>query len=377
MPLASALPLSGIRIIELAGIGPGPYAGQLLADMGADVIVVNRPGGSPPLIENRGKHSIIVDLQKPDGAEIVLKLCETADAIFEGLRPGVVERLGVGPEACHARNPKLVYGRMTGWGQTGPWATTAGHDLTYIAITGALAAMGEPGRIPTPPLNLVGDYGGGSLFLVNGLLAALLRAERTGEGDIIDAAIIDGVSSMMGLFYGLAGFGQWSPARGANMIDGGLPYYRCYETADGKYIAVGALEPQFFAALLKGLNIDPKDYGGQTDKDRHAAQITLLETTFKARTRDAWAAHFDGTDACVAPVLTYEEAPGHPQIKARGGLEQHGPYRQPRTAPAFTQSAPYTATEVAKAGAHTDVILTDLGLGSAEIEALRQSGTIA
>jgi len=230
-------PLSGYRIIELAGIGPGPYAGQLFADMGAEVILINRPGamGDIPMISNRGKRTIKLDLRTPDGVKILLEIVKTADAIFEGLRPGVVERLGVGPEACHAINPKLVYGRMTGWGQTGPWAKVAGHDINYISITGALGAMGKKGEPPAPPLNLVGDYGGGTMFLVTGMLAALLKAEKTGTGEIVDAAMIDGVSSLMTMFHSLAGLGQWKPQRQSNLLDGAMPYYRCYTTQDKKF----------------------------------------------------------------------------------------------------------------------------------------------
>lgn len=328
-------PLTGYRIIELAGIGPGPYAGMLLADMGAEVIVVNRPGFAIPSVHDRGKRSIVIDLRQPGGAQVLLDLVATADALIEGLRPGVTERLGVGPEDCHAVNPKLVYGRMTGWGQTGPWAKTAGHDLNYVSITGALAAMGEAGKPPTPPLNLVGDYGGGTMFLVTGMLAALLQAEKTGQGEVVDAAMIDGVNSMMSMFHSLAGISQWTPEREANLLDGGMPFYRCYETSDGKYMAVGCIEPQFFALFLQLMEIDPDDFGGQMDKREHAAQHAKLEALFKTKTRDEWAAIFDGTDACTSPVLDYTEAPDHAQNRARGGLEKHGMFVHSRPAPVF------------------------------------------
>lgn len=328
-------PLDGYRIIELAGIGPGPYAGMLLSDMGAEVILINRPGFAIPTVHDRGKTSITIDLRKPDGAQVLLDLVATSDAIIEGLRPGVVERLGIGPEACHAVNPKLVYGRMTGWGQTGPWAKTAGHDLNYISITGALAAMGKKGEPPTPPLNLIGDYGGGTMFLVMGMLAALLQAERTGKGDVIDAAMIDGVNSMMSMFHSLAGLGQWKPEREANLLDGGMPFYRCYETSDAKFMAVGCIEPQFFTEFLRLLEVDPVEFGGQMDKREHAGQHAKLEATFKTKTRDAWVAIFDGTDACTSPVLDYIEAADHPQNRARGGLTKHGMFVHSRPAPVF------------------------------------------
>ena len=328
-------PLSGYRIIELAGIGPGPYAGMLLADMGAEVIVVNRPGFAIPSVHDRGKTSIAIDLRKPEGAQVLLDLVAKSDALIEGLRPGVVERLGVGPDACHAVNPKLVYGRMTGWGQTGPWAKTAGHDLNYVSITGALAAMGKKGEPPAPPLNLIGDYGGGTMFLVTGMLAALLQAERTGQGEVIDAAMIDGVNSMMSMFHSLAGIGQWTPERESNLLDGGMPFYRCYETSDGKYMAVGCIEPQFFKVFLDLIEVDPDSFGGQMDKREHAAQHANLEAVFKTKTRDDWAAIFTGTEACTTPVLDYIEAQKHPQNRARGGLNKHGMFVHSRPAPVF------------------------------------------
>jgi alpha-methylacyl-CoA racemase len=349
-------PLSGYRIIELAGIGPGPYAGMLLADMGAEVIVVNRPGFAIPSVHDRGKTSIAIDLRKPEGAQVLLDLVAKSDALIEGLRPGVVERLGVGPDACHAVNPKLVYGRMTGWGQTGPWAKTAGHDLNYVSITGALAAMGKKGEPPAPPLNLIGDYGGGTMFLVMGMLAALLQAERTGQGEVIDAAMIDGVNSMMSMFHSLAGIGQWTPEREANLLDGGMPFYRCYETSDGKYMAVGCIEPQFFKVFLDLIEVDPDSFGGQMDKREHAAQHAKLEAVFKTKTRDDWAAIFTGTEACTTPVLDYIEAQKHPQNRARGGLNKHGMFVHSRPAPVF--GADYDVPDPALAslnGARDDI----------------------
>jgi len=369
-------PLEGIRVIELAGIGPGPYAGQLLADMGAEVIVINRPGpmGAIPNLSNRGKKMVTLNLRKPGGAAIVLDLVRTADVLFEGLRPGVTERLGVGPADCHKVNPKLVYGRMTGWGQTGPWASMAGHDINYISITGALGAMGRKGTPPSPPLNLVGDYGGGSLFLMNGILAALLKAERTGQGDIIDAAIIDGTNSMMSVLHMLDGLGQWSEERGINMLDGAWPFYRCYETKDGKFMAAGPLEPKFFAEMLRLLEIDSAAYGGQMDKASFPEQHAMLEAKFASKTRDDWAKIFDGSDACVTPVLTYAEAPTHPQNAARGGLRKQGPFVHPRPAPGFEGSDTDPDFVVTGPNDAAADIFAELGYDPAKLAALKAAG---
>ena len=361
-------PLEGIRVLELVGIGPGPYAGQLLADLGAEVIAIDRPAPRPPLVTDRGKRSVILDLRAEGAAEAVLKLSETADLLIEGFRPGVAERLGVGPEAVHARKPSLVYGRMTGWGQTGPWAKTAGHDINYVALTGALHAMGEAGRPPTPPLNLVGDYGGGSLFLVTGLLAGLLRARTTGEGSVVDAAIVDGVASLMGVVPSLAALGMWSAERQDNMIDGGAPYYRCYACQDGGYMAAGPIEPQFFAIMLDTLGIDPSDYGGQNDKERWPKQHAMLEAKFAERTRDEWAAAFAGTDACVTPVLTWREAREHPQGAARALYPETHDRVQPKVAPVLGTDAP--VPPLPDRGAHTDEVLSGLGLTADDIARL-------
>jgi alpha-methylacyl-CoA racemase len=375
-------PLTGIRIIELAGIGPGPYAGMLLADMGAEVIQVNRPAGAKgmatfPTVHDRSKTPIAVDLRKPEGVQLVLDLVAQSDGLIEGLRPGVTERLGIGPEACHAVNRKLVYGRMTGWGQSGPWAKTAGHDLNYISITGALAAMGKSGEPPRPPLNFVGDYGGGTLFLVSGMLAGFLQAERTGKGTVVDAAIIDGVNSMMGIIHTLAAMGQWSSDRDAHLLDGAMPYYRCYTCKDGKFIAVGCIEPQFFAEFLRLLEIDPAEFGSQHDKREHAAQIERLKVLFLTRDRDAWAALFDGSDACVSPVLDYTEAPNHPQNAARGGLKEVGPFVHPRAAPVFDGALDDPNGTLRSSNDARDEILDMLGYDAARIQALQDGGVIA
>ena len=370
-------PLTGYRIIELAGIGPGPYAGMLLSDMGADVILISRPGPSLLTIHDRGKTPVAINLRDPEGAAVLLDLVGESDALIEGLRPGVVERLGIGPDAAMARNPKLVYGRMTGWGQTGPWAKTAGHDLNYISITGALGAMGRKGEPPMPPLNLIGDYGGGTMFLVTGILAALLQAERTGRGQVVDAAMIDGVNSMMSMFHALAGFGQWTWERESNLLDGGMPFYRCYETSDGKYMAVGCIEPQFFAEFLTLLEIDPEDFGGQMDKRQHAAQHAHLEALFKTRTRDDWAAVFDGSDACTSPVLDYVEAKDHPQNAARHALTPVGPFTHPRPAPVFGGDYGVPDYDIPAANSGRDAVAALLGYDEARVAELIQSNIFA
>ena len=302
-------PLNGIKVIELAGIGPGPYTGQLLADMGADVIVVDRPGPAlPKAVDGRGKRSIMLDLKKPEAVEALLKMVASADVLIEGLRPGVTERMGVGPDACHAVNPKLIYGRMTGWGQTGPWSQMAGHDINYISMTGVLNAIGKAGQPPVPPLNMVGDFGGGTMFLVTGILAALVERATTGKGNIVDAAIIDGTHSLMSFVHGMAGLGQWRTDRESNLLDGAAPFYRCYTTSDGKFVAVGCIEPQFFAAMMERLPIDKEAYGGQHEQSKWAQQHKMLEEGFASKARDEWEAAFALTDACVTPVLDYVEA---------------------------------------------------------------------
>lgn len=369
-------PLQGVKVIELAGLGPAPYCGQLLSDMGADVILVERPGGGVFLTHNRGKRSIALDLRREGAAEIVLKLVRRADVLIEGLRPGVTERLGVGPDDCHAVNKKLVYGRMTGWGQTGPWAPMAGHDINYISITGALGAMGEAGKPPPPPLNLVGDYGGGSLFLLSGILAGLINAQRAGVGDVVDAAIIDGANSMMGIVHSLASQQLWSPERQRNFLDGGAPYYRCYETFDAKYMAVGCIEPQFFAEMLALLDLSPEEFGGQNDVAAWPAQHKVLEDCFAKKARDEWAAIFDGRDACVTPVLNYDEAASHPQNAARDSLVTAGHVTMPGAAPRLAGADKPVDTQTPKKSAQMREILREAGYSTAEIEALVQDKVI-
>ena len=362
--------LKGIRVIELAGIGPAPYAGQLLAEMGAEVIVINRPGISVPTIDSRGKKSIVVDIKKPEGVSIVLELCKTASVIIEGLRPGVTERLGLGPKVCHDINPKIIYGRMTGWGQTGPWANMAGHDINYISITGALNAIGVEGQVPSPPLNLIGDYGGGTMFLIMGILASLIKAQKTGVGEIVDAAIIDGTTSMMGIVHSLHSLGQWTNKRQSNLLDGSMPFYRCYETKDHKYMAVGCLETKFFNIMLSCLNIDKVSFGSQHDKGLWAKQNKTLEDLFFMKTRDEWSIIFNDTDACVTPVLSYTEAASHPQNVNRSNLIDIDGFIQTGPAPRFSNSDANIDFSIPKSGADTRSILKEIGYNESLIDEL-------
>ncbi|WP_374540314.1 CaiB/BaiF CoA transferase family protein [Sphingorhabdus sp.] len=370
-------PLNGIKVIELAGIGPGPYAGQLLADMGADVIVVDRPGPAlPKAVDGRGKRSIMLDLKKPEAVEALLKLVAGADVLIEGLRPGVTERMGVGPDACHAVNPGLIYGRMTGWGQTGPWSQMAGHDINYISMTGVLNAIGKAGQPPVPPLNMVGDFGGGTMFLVTGILAALVERATTGKGNIVDAAIIDGTHSLMSFVHGMAGLGQWRTDREANLLDGAAPFYRCYATADGKFVAVGCIEPQFFAAMMERLPIDADSYGGQHDRSKWAQQHAQLEAVFASKTRDEWEAAFALTDACVTPVLDYVEAAAHPANAERSAVVQDGKWLHPQIAPRLSSQSRADSFTIASRGGDYAAILGEAGLASAEVENLVSGGAV-
>jgi alpha-methylacyl-CoA racemase len=316
-------PLSGLRIVEFEGIGPGPFCGMLLSDLGADVIRIDGPrsrsGGGAKDVTGRGRRSISLDLKTPGDVETCLKLLEKADALIEGYRPGVLDKLGLGPDVVHARNPRLVYGRMTGWGQFGPLAKAAGHDLNYIALTGALWATGRAGQPPAPPLNLIGDYGGGALYLAFGLLAGVIHARTTGEGQVVDAAMTDGAASLTSMFWGMRAAGVWRDARNANLLDGGAHFYDCYETADGKWVSIGSIEPQFYALLLEktGLDGDP-DFGHQMNPAGWPALSERLAAVFKSKTRDEWCAIMEGSDVCFAPVLDWSEAPAHPHNAARG-----------------------------------------------------------
>lgn len=367
-------PLAGLRVLEIAGIGPGPFCCMMLADLGAEVLRIDRPDGppgNPADVLGRGRRSVALDLKSPAAIAAVLRLVEGADVLVEGFRPGVMERLGLGPEACHARNPRLVYGRMTGWGQDGPLAQAAGHDITYIALTGALWSMGRAGQRPVPPLNLVGDFGGGGMLLAYGIMAALFEAGRSGRGQVVDAAMTDGSATLMGAFFGLLAQGRWKNEREANRLDGACPYYDTYECADGKFVAVGALEPQFFALLLKGLGLDPARFAVREDPARWPAIKAEFAEVFRRHPRDHWAALFDGTDACVAPVLDLEEAPRHPHNAARGTFFDRGGGVQPAPSPRFSRTPPGEPGPAPRRGADGEAALAEWGLAPAEIAALR------
>jgi alpha-methylacyl-CoA racemase len=374
-------PLHGVRVIELAGIGPAPFCAMMLADMGAEVIRIDRAAVAPDTRETdcllRNRRSLALDLKHPEAIATVLRLVERADALIEGFRPGVMERLGLGPDACLARNPRLVYGRMTGWGQSGPLAHAAGHDINYIALTGALNLIGERGRKPVPPLNLVGDFGGGAMMLVAGVLAALLEAGRSGQGQVVDAAMTDGTVALLGIFFSQrAAYRDFQDVTGGEMLAGAAPYYGTFETRDGKYLAIGAIEPQFYALLLEKLGLDPslRAAGFPASRTGNDEVRAAIAAAVKTRTRDEWAQVFEGTDACVAPVLTLAEAARHPHNVARGtfvtvdGVEQHAP------APRFSRSSPAPIAPPRPAGADTAAVLRDAGFSEAEIERLRESG---
>jgi alpha-methylacyl-CoA racemase len=360
-------PLHGVRVVELAGIGPGPFAAMLLADLGADVVRVDRPGGAGLALDpaydltNRNKRSVVVDLKAEGGPAAVLDLAERADILIEGYRPGVAERLGVGPEQCLARRPRLVYGRMTGWGQDGPLARTAGHDIGYIAVTGILGMIGPADGPPAIPANLLGDYAGGSLYLVTGVLAALHHARATGAGQVVDAAIVDGTAHLSAMIHAMSAAGAWQDRRGANLLDGGAPFYGVYETADGGYMAVGALEPRFYAEFVRLLGIEAPE---QRDAARWPELRDLIAARFRERTREKWTSVFDGSDACVAPVLSLREAPTHPQLAARGTFTDHADVTQPAPAPRFSATPTAVRRPPATPGADTEAVAADWGVPS-------------
>lgn len=376
-------PLSGLRVLEIAAIGPVPFAGMLLSDLGADVVRVDRTRPDPastwtdPRLDvlGRGRRSIAVDLKTERGVEVVLRLSEGADVLLEGFRPGVAERLGIGPQACMLRNPRLVYGRMTGWGQDGPLAQAAGHDINYVALTGALHAIG-PADAPRPPLNLVGDFGGGALYLVMGVLASLLERARSGRGDVVDAAMVDGAASLMSIFYVMQNIGFWRDERDANFLDGGAPFYGTYETSDGKFVAVGAIEPQFWAELLGRLGLDATSLGFQHDREAWPAMREALAAVFRTRTRDEWCQVLEGSDACFAPVLSIGEAHAHPHLQARGTFVEADGLRRPGPAPRFERCRVDSAAVAPVLGAHTREVLAEAGYAPGQIESLFEAGTI-
>ncbi len=372
-------PLHGLRILELASIGPGPMCAMLLADLGADVVRIDRtePSGLGVAMEarfnvnGRNRRSVALDLKTPAGRDAVLRLVSTADMLIEGFRPGVAERLGLGPADCHARNPALIYGRMTGFGQTGPLSAAAGHDLNYIALTGALHAIGPAGGAPVPPLNLVGDYGGGALYLALGLLAALHERKSSGLGQVVDAAMVDGAASLASIFYGLAASGAWNEPRGENLLDGGAPFYATYETADARFVALGALEPKFFAELARRIGLDERFVKRQHDRRLWPEMREAIRQIIKTKTRDAWCALLEGTDACFAPVLSIAEAPQHAHAASRNAFITLDGVVQPAPAPRFDRSVPEQPKPAPEVGQHTVEVLSEAGFTRAEIEALR------
>ncbi|MBW2232043.1 MAG: CoA transferase [Deltaproteobacteria bacterium] len=378
-------PLGGIKILEVAGIGPGPFAGMMLSDMGADVIRIDRadrvkggdPAHPPKDVLARGRRSVAVDLKHPEGIQTVLSLVERADVILEGFRPGVMERLGLGPEACLARNPRIVFGRMTGWGQEGPLATAAGHDINYIALTGALHAIGRRGEAPIPPLNLAGDFGGGGMLLAFGVVCALVERATSGQGQVVDAAMVDGASSLMAMIYSLKAMGMWQGERGTNLLDTGAHFYDVYETEDGEYVSIGSIEPQFYALLLEHSGLAGEDLPPQMDRTEWAGLKPKLAAIFKTKTRAEWCDIMEGTDVCFAPVLSLEEAPEHPHMKHRETFVEVAGVVQPAPAPRFDRTRPELSRPPSHEGQHTDEVLADFGFAADRIEALRDSKAIA
>lgn len=378
-------PLVGVRIVELAGIGPAPFAGMVLSDLGAEVVRVDRPqqvrpGAPPPVgdVLGRGRRSIAVDLKQDAGRDVVLQLVDSADALIEGFRPGVTERLGLDPTTCLARNPRLVYGRMTGWGQEGPLAGAAGHDINYIALSGTLSLLGRREGPPVPPVNLVGDFGGGGMLLALGVVCGLWEATRSGRGQVVDAAMVDGAALLAAMLWGFHGAGGWG-ARGTNLLDTGAWYYEVYETADGRYVSLGSLEPQFYAEMLERTGLGADGRGPLPDPGDRSSWPSMKErmaALVRTRTRDEWCALLEGSDACFAPVLDLDEAPGHPHLRARRTFVEVAGVTQPAPAPRFSRTPTAVPHPPARAGEHTDEILGSLGLGPERIAALREAGVV-
>ncbi len=378
-------PLAGLRIIEMAGIGPAPFCAMMLADMGAEVIRVDRrekadlgiPGREARFeVMNRGRRSIAVDLKQPAAVEVVKRLVRDADGLIEGFRPGVMERLGLGPEALAAINPRLVFGRMTGFGQEGPMAARAGHDINYIALAGVLNHLGREGEAPLHPLNLVGDYGGGGMYLAFGVVCAILEAKRSGKGQVVDAAMVDGSASLMSMVHGMWSEGIWREARGTNMLDSGAPWYNVYETSDGKWVSIGSIEARFYADLLGRLALTNEKLPAQHDRDGWPVLKARFTAIFKSRTRDEWDTVFDGSDACYAPVLSISEVAAHPHNAQRKAFVTCEGVQQPAPAPRFSRSAPELGSAPREAGADTTAVLTAAGYSAAEITALEAAGAV-
>jgi len=372
-------PLSGLKIVEFAGIGPGPFCGMLLSDLGADVVRVDRKGqgrGAPSDVTARGRRSVALDLKKPESVEACLKLMEAADGIIEGFRPGVMERLGLGPDVALKRNPRLVYGRMTGWGQTGPWAHAAGHDMNYIAITGALHAIGTDDK-PVPPLNLVGDFGGGALYLAFGLMAGIIQARETGKGQVVDCAMSDGAASLMAMFYGMKGAGIWKEERRKNLLDGGAHFYDTYQCSDGKWVSIGSIEPQFYALLLEKTGINDPEFQKQHDRSVWPDLRQKLANVIAQKTRDEWTEIMGGTDVCFAPILDLDEAPKHPHNAARKTFVEVAGVMQPAPAPRFSATPGAIQGPPPAIGAHDQEALSDWGFSDSDIGALKTAGALA
>jgi alpha-methylacyl-CoA racemase len=372
-------PLQGVKVVEFAGIGPGPFCAMLLSDMGAEVVRIDRKGsrgGSKFDITARGRRSIALDLKKPEAVETCLKLIAKADALLEGFRPGVMERLGLGPDVALKRNPKLVYGRMTGWGQTGPMSQAAGHDINYIALIGALHAIGRKGEKPVPPLNLVGDFGGGALYLAFGIACGLVEAKNSGKGQVVDCAMTDGAASLMSMFYGFKASGMWSDEKGTNLLDGGAHFYDTYETSDGKWISIGSIEPQFYTLLLEKAGINDPEFEHQMDRAKWPVLKEKIARVIKTKTRLQWDALMENTDVCYAPVLSLAEAPQHPHNVARETFVHIDGVTQPAPAPRFSRTTPVVQGPPPAAGQHTDAILKDWGFAPGEVDALKAAGAI-
>ncbi len=371
-------PLSGLKVVEFAGIGPGPFCGMLLSDLGADVVRIDRKGSgrsSPADVTARGRRSVALDLKQPAAVEACLKLMESADAVFEGFRPGVMERLGLGPDVALNRNPKLVYGRMTGWGQTGPYAKAAGHDMNYIAITGALHAIGTKEK-PVPPLNLVGDFGGGALYLAFGLLAGVIQARETGKGQVIDCAMTDGSASLMAMFYGFKGMGIWTDERRANLLDGGAHFYDTYQCSDGRWVSIGSIEPQFYALLLEKTGISDLQFSNQMSRGEWPELREKLAAVIATKTQAEWTEIMEATDVCFAPVLTLEEAPKHAHNAARQTFVEVAGVTQPAPAPRFSATPGEIQGPPPAIGAHNDEALGDWGFSGGDIAALKEAGAL-